>query len=123
MILTLVLLIVVMASCQMAGTGTGMGSGTGTGTGTGSSGGSTGALSISGFAFQPQTDTVSSGMRLTWTNHDGATHTVTADGMTPAFDSGNISPGASYSLTLTLPGTYTYHCKIHLGMTGTIVVP
>jgi plastocyanin len=59
---------------------------------------------------------------LTWTNYDGVAHTVTDSALTPTFDSGNISQGTSYSLTLTIPGTYAYHCSIHPGMTGTIVV-
>jgi plastocyanin len=122
-IFPLMLLIAALASCQMTSSGAGMGTGAGTGTGMGSSGGSTGALSISGFTFQPTPDTIAGGVSLTWTNLDGVTHTVTTDtGVTPAFDSGAMGPGTSYSLTLTLPGTYAYHCSIHTGMKGTIVV-
>ena len=29
---------------------------------------------------------------------------------------------SSYSVTFPNPGTYTYHCAIHPGMTGTVVV-
>ena len=112
-IFPLMLLIAALASCQMTSSGAGMGS----------SGGSSAALSISGFAFMPNPDTISSGVSLTWTNLDGVAHTVTADtGVTPAFDSGAIAPGASSSLVLTLPGTYAYHCSIHTSMKGTIIV-
>ena len=47
-------------------------------------------------------------------------HTVTSD--KGLWDSGPIPPGGSYSVTFTQPGTYTYHCNNHKGMTGTIMV-
>lgn len=34
---------------------------------------------ISGFAFHPDTFTIHTGGKVTWTNQDGATHTVTSD--------------------------------------------
>ena len=111
------LVIAAIASCKMTSAGTGAA------VGMGYSGGSTSAVAISGFSFQPAASTISGGISLTWTNHDGVTHTVTTDtGVTPGFDSGNISPGASYRLLLTLPGTYTYHCAIHTSMKGTLIV-
>jgi plastocyanin len=33
-----------------------------------------------------------------------------------------ISPGASYSTTITAAGTYDYHCHLHAGMTGALQV-
>ena len=38
------------------------------------------------------------------------------------FDTGRIEPGASATITLDQPGTYTYHCNFHESMTGTIIV-
>jgi plastocyanin len=116
--LPLLLVTAALISCQVGGMGYGSGSGMG------NSAGSNSAPSISGFAFHPATITTTSGTTLAWTNYDGTTHTVTADStVTPAFDSGNIAPRASYSLMLTLPpGTYGYHCGIHTYMKGTIVV-
>jgi plastocyanin len=37
-------------------------------------------------------------------------------------NSGNLSHGQSYSVTLTKPGTYQYICTIHPNMKGTITV-
>jgi plastocyanin len=72
--------------------------------------------------YSPNSITVVIGVNntVTWTNNDGAIHTVTAnDG---SFDSGTLASGSSYSYTFTSPGTYTYHCFYHPWMIGTIVV-
>lgn len=45
--------------------------------------------------------------------------TVGADG---SFSSGLFTPGQSFTLTFSEPGTYNYVCNIHPGMSGTIVV-
>ncbi len=82
------------------------------------SGGS--SVTIQGFAFSPSTLTVSVGTKVTWTNKDGTTHTVTSD--TGVFNSGNVANGGSYSYTFNTAGTFQYHCSIHSNMTGTIVV-
>ncbi len=78
------------------------------------------AVTISGFAFSPATLNVAVGTKVTWTNKDGTTHTVTSD--TNVFDAGNIADGASYSYTFNTAGTFPYHCKIHTYMKGTVVV-
>jgi plastocyanin len=71
-------------------------------------------------AFDPGTLTVSKGTAVTWQNNDGVTHTSTSDN--GVWDTGNISPGASKNVTFSNAGTFKYHCSIHPGMTGTIVV-
>jgi len=61
---------------------------------------------------------------VTWTNNDSAHHTVTST-KAPAgasFDSGDMAPGATFSFTFTVPGTYQYDCVYHFWMTGTITV-
>jgi plastocyanin len=60
------------------------------------------------------------GTTISWLNSDGTTHTSSADGGT--WNSGNIAPGARYNRTFQSAGQFTYHCQIHPGMTGTIVV-
>ena len=78
---------------------------------------------IKNFAFDPSSLTVKSGTVVTWTNQDGASHTIVSDTGSPvAFSSDSLSSGASYSFTFTQPGTYTYHCSIHPTMKGTIIV-
>ena len=78
------------------------------------------SVTIMNFAFSPATLTVKTGTKVTWTNNDSITHTVTAD--QGAFDSGDLSPGNSFSFTFTKAGTYSYHCNIHHNMMATIVV-
>jgi plastocyanin len=84
------------------------------------SGKSGSAIKIDNFAFSPRTLTVSSG-RVTVSNADSTTHTVTADDG-HSFDTGSVSPGSSSTLTVPKPGRYAYHCSIHPDMHGTLVV-
>jgi len=85
----------------------------------GTSGGSTTAT-IQNFAFRPATVNAKAGQKVTWSNDDSTTHTVTADN--GSFDSGNLSPGKSFSTTLAKSGTVKYHCSIHSFMQGTVNV-
>ena len=78
------------------------------------------AVAIEGFAFAPQSIEVTAGSTVTFTNNDGAAHTATADD--GSFDTGSLAQGESASVTFDTPGTYTYTCAFHPGMTGTIVV-
>lgn len=75
---------------------------------------------IQGSAFSPATITVTAGTKVTWTNKDGMAHTVTSN--TGLFNSGNMNNNAVFSFTFATAGTYHYHCAIHPGMTGTVVV-
>lgn len=63
---------------------------------------------------------VATGDAVIWVNDDNIAHTVTADD--GSFDSGNIAPGASYTLTFNTIGTFYYHCKDHSSMKGVIKV-
>src|SRR5690348_1171129 len=92
----------------------------GTGTGVAVAQGASASVSIQNFAFSPGTIQVSAGTTVTWTNNDQTTHTVTADD--GSFDSGDVAPGGTFSMTFTTPGTFAYHCKIHPFMTASIVV-
>lgn len=88
-------------------------------TGGGTSGGSA-AATIQNFAFHPATVNAKAGQKVTWSNDDSTTHTVTADD--GSFDSGNLSPGKSFLTTLAKSGTVKYHCSIHSFMHGTVSV-
>lgn len=80
-------------------------------------------VTIKDFAFNPGNTTVKVGTKVTWTNEDSVSHTVTADN--PSSDapaSGNIAKGQSYSFTFTKAGTYAYHCTPHPYMKATVTV-
>jgi plastocyanin len=85
----------------------------------GMSSGST-ATTIQNFAFHPASTNAKAGQNVAWSNDDSTTHTVTADN--GSFDSGNLSPGKSFSFTFAQQGTFKYHCSIHSFMHGTVSV-
>jgi plastocyanin len=75
------------------------------------------------FAFNPSSVTIKTGTVVTWVNQDAASHSIASDNSSSvAFSSDLLPTGASYNVTFTTPGTYTYHCSIHPSMTGTIIV-
>lgn len=82
---------------------------------------SSSSVSIKNFSFQPSTLTVSAGTKVTWENKDSTSHTVSSDAQ-GLFDSGTLASGEKFSFTFSTPGSYGYHCAIHPGMKGTIVV-
>jgi plastocyanin len=79
-----------------------------------------GASVLTTTAFGTNPLNISVGTTISWLNGDSTTHTSTADG--GAWSSGNIAPGARFNVTFQSPGQFPYHCLIHPGMTGTIVV-
>jgi plastocyanin len=58
---------------------------------------------------------------VTVTNEDSIAHTATSDDG-HSFDTGNVDPGSSATLSVSKPGSYPYHCSIHSFMHGTLVV-
>lgn len=79
------------------------------------------AVNIKGFAFSPSTVIIKEGAKVTWTNNDSVSHTVTSD-LGKLLDSPTLAPGASFSFTFTKPGAVSYHCTLHPSMKGTIVI-
>jgi plastocyanin len=77
------------------------------------------------FQFQPGVLEVRGGTRVTWTNQDDITHTVTSgrpgdpDGR---FDVQLAGKGTSGSATFAAPGVYPYFCARHPSMRGEVVV-
>ncbi|CAM3861368.1 cupredoxin family copper-binding protein [Smaragdicoccus niigatensis] len=77
-------------------------------------------ISITNFAFGPETLTVPVGTTVTWINHDEEPHTVASDDGT--FHSPGMDTGGTYSFTFTKAGTYQYICSIHPFMKASVVV-
>jgi plastocyanin len=84
---------------------------------------------MQGSAFNPATRTVTAGTTVQFVNMDGLTHTATSSSV-PAgaavFTSGSLNMNGTFSVNLTVPGTYAYYCVFHgtpgSGMRGTIIV-
>jgi plastocyanin len=79
-----------------------------------------GASTLGDRAFNPDTLDVPAGTTITWTNGDSVAHTSTSN--MPGWNSGTISPNGRFSVAMNTPGTFQYHCTIHPGMVGTVVV-
>jgi plastocyanin len=86
----------------------------------GGGGGGAQTIDISNFKFAPATITVPAGSKLTVKNSDTTAHTATADD--GAFDTSDIEPGSSATITVKSAGSVPYHCSIHSFMHGMIVV-
>lgn len=102
---------------------------------------STQTINMTEYAFSSASLTIKAGTIVKWENKGTTSHTTTSDaGVSPAFDSGTLAapgtttdpyggttttPGGSFQMTFSTPGTYTYHCTFHgtlNNMKGTITV-
>ena len=79
-----------------------------------------GALSLGNRAYAPDELTVAVGTTVTWMNTDSIAHTSTSD--VTGWNSGTLAPGGQFSFAFQTAGTFPYHCTIHPGMVGTVVV-
>ena len=94
-------------------------------------------------SFAPNPVSVRIGQKVQWRNQDGTVHRIVQDRAgddgnssgdpyggggqggagTSGFDGGDTAPGGmSNAMTLNAAGTIRYHCAIHPGMVGSIVV-
>jgi plastocyanin len=96
-----------------------------------------GASTMTTTAFSPDPKSVALGgaasVTIRWVNRDitnngtygggssATTHEIASDNGAFA-TSAPLGGDATYSITLSAPGTYTYHCMIHPNMVGTINV-
>jgi plastocyanin len=81
------------------------------------------AVNIVNFTFNPSPLTIPVGTTVVWTNQDTAPHTATSDpGSAFTFDTGNLQKGQSGRVTFNTAGTFTYFCKVHPNMHGTVIV-
>lgn len=91
--------------------------------------------------FEPASVTIHTGQTVTWVNDSALPHSTTDDPAknpvanqfpqysqlpdgAPAWNSGLLQPGQTFSETFTTAGTYDYFCIPHIlsGMRGTIIV-
>lgn len=83
--------------------------------------------------FEPNEFTVKAGDTITFKNNAGYPHNVVfdEDEVPSGVDAAKISqeeylnaPGETYSVTLTVPGTYSFYCEPHqgAGMVGKVTV-
>ena len=79
-----------------------------------------GASTLGRAAFNPADLTVEAGTTITWKNTDAVAHTSTSDA--GRWDSGSVAAGGQFSVAFPTTGTFPYHCAIHPGMVGTVVV-
>ena len=78
-----------------------------------------GARTLGNNAYAPNPVTISAGGTVTWTNMDSIPHTATSDS---GVFNGALPAGGQFSFTFPNKGSFPYHCTIHPGMVGTVVV-
>jgi plastocyanin len=119
----LFVLSLVVAACSSDDNGGGTTATTGGAThstgSTAATGGGGTTITIAGFAFDPDTITVSGPTEVTVTNEDSATHTFTLDD--GSVDE-TVDPGATVTVTVDVSAATGFHCNIHPQMTGQIEV-
>jgi plastocyanin len=79
-----------------------------------------GAEFLGNRAYMPAELNIAPGTTVMWINADSTTHTSVSDAA--GWNSGNIAPGGQFSFAFQNAGTFQYHCAIHPGMVGTVVV-
>lgn len=82
-------------------------------------------IAIETAGFSPKQITIPAGTTVRWINSDTVNqHTTTSDtqGSMDSWDSRGLGANQAFSQTFMTPGTYHYHCTLHAGMRGTIIV-
>lgn len=83
-------------------------------------------VTMKDFEFTPKEMKVKVGTTVTWTNTGTTAHSATA--LDKAFNTRNLQPGETKTVTFSTPGTFVYHCVFHgnpddkSGMIGTVIV-
>lgn len=75
-------------------------------------------MGMSDFCFRPGAVTVSPGDTVELRNDDPVLHNLYG----PGWFAGDVWPGEVVTRTFDDPGTYTFACTLHVGMTGAVVV-
>lgn len=88
-------------------------------------------VTIVDYQYTSDTITIAKGTSVRWNNNGPSAHTVTSDGA--VFDSQTLAgpgtdayaaptPGAQYTRVFSTEGTFAYHCRLHAGMNGAVIV-
>ena len=77
-------------------------------------------VAITPMGLLPKTVTIKAGEGIHWTNTEAVPRRVTADSR--VFDSGELGPGAGYSVALSAPGVHTYRVGVLPEIVGQIRV-
>jgi amicyanin len=77
-------------------------------------------VKIDNFSFTPKSLTVKAGATVVWVNQDDIPHNVVST--EKKFSSPVLDTDQNFTFTFREPGTYSYYCKIHPMMTGTVLV-
>lgn len=70
--------------------------------------------------YVPDTIHVGVGLPVRWTNEGAVYHTVVSD--SALFSSSQLAPTWWFEVRFDSAGTFPYHCSIHAGMTGVVLV-
>ncbi|KKS26046.1 MAG: Blue (Type 1) copper domain protein [Parcubacteria group bacterium GW2011_GWA2_42_11] len=68
--------------------------------------------------FTPNFNAMAKGAKVTWFNEDKNIHTVIGDN----WNSGQLTPGQTFSKKFDEPGKYSYHCSIHPSEAGELII-
>jgi alcohol dehydrogenase (cytochrome c) len=79
-----------------------------------------GTAMMDDFFFTPNRVQVPVGTTVSWQNNGASVHTATDS--KGAWDTGDVNPGETRSVTFDTPGTYTYNCSPHPWMIGQVIV-
>jgi plastocyanin len=77
-------------------------------------------VSIKDNVFQPDSVTVAPGVSVRWTNDGTVLHSVVSD--SGRYQSELLSPTFWFEVRFDSLGSFPYHCSLHEGVVGTIIV-
>ncbi len=77
-------------------------------------------IGIKNLKFSPSKVEISIGDTITWTNHDIAPHTATANDK--SWDTGKLNRGISKTITVTEEFSLNYYCRFHPNMKAKLIL-
>jgi alpha-tubulin suppressor-like RCC1 family protein/uncharacterized protein YkwD/thiol-disulfide isomerase/thioredoxin/plastocyanin/uncharacterized membrane protein YphA (DoxX/SURF4 family) len=78
------------------------------------------SVNITDTGFKPATVTIIAGQGVHWTNQSSQPQSVTAN--SSIFDSGELPPGAGFSIALAIPGIHPYYSTVNSSFQGQVRV-